>query len=83
MGGGSVMEPHAIITPLKAIRMLLNGTGTLVRTERWAEVHQEVTYWKGMYQQAHEQRSIWYERCQAAERRLAELGEAAWPMPQN
>lgn len=32
------MEPHAIITPLRAIRMLLNGSGVLVRSERWREI---------------------------------------------
>lgn len=32
------MQPHAIITPLKAIRMLLDGSGVLVRAELWAEI---------------------------------------------
>ena len=35
-------EPHAIITPLKAIRMLLNGTGVLVRIERWEEIQRHM-----------------------------------------
>lgn len=33
------MDPVAIITPLKAIRMLLDGSGVLVRAERWEEVN--------------------------------------------
>lgn len=33
--------PHAIVTPLKAIRMLLDGSGVLVRAERWQEIEAE------------------------------------------
>lgn len=29
---------YAIITPLKAIRMLLDGSGVLVRAEKWVEI---------------------------------------------
>lgn len=63
------MRHHALITPLRAIRMLMDGSGVLVRAERWAEVQQEIDHWRAMYQQCHEQRAEWYERCQDAERR--------------
>lgn len=32
------MRPYAIITPLKAIRMLLDGSAVLVRSERWEQI---------------------------------------------
>lgn len=35
-------------------------------------LEQAVQHWKDMYEQANQQRGNWYERCQAAERQLAQ-----------
>jgi hypothetical protein len=48
--------------------------GAALAAERDA-ARREVERWKGMYQQAHQQRSMWYERCQVAERQLTEVME--------
>lgn len=42
------MDPVAIITPLRAIRMLLGGTGVLVRAERWKEIEEAMARWNDL-----------------------------------
>lgn len=54
----------------------LAGLDTVaVATATHDALTREIEHWKGMYEQAHQQRSIWYERCQVAERQLAEVVE--------
>ena len=56
------MQPHAIITPLKAIRMLLDGSGVLVRVERWKEITVDAA-----------EGYLWKQRAQTGADRIKEL----------
>lgn len=42
------MQHHSIVGPLKAVRMLLNGDGVLVREQRWNALPRLLKYTRHM-----------------------------------